>query len=489
MIPTTEIDRRLEACGLGGGWSGRPPAAFAALRTDSRRVESGDLFCAIRGLRFDGHEFLDEAARCGAAATVVERRPAGPPALPLRLVADTHAAAAHLAALFAGDPARELHVVGVTGTNGKTTTALLVRHILSAAGPAAALGTLGAVGPDGRSSPGRLTTPGPEELAARLAAARDVGARFLAMEVSSHALVQKRVEAIPFACAVFTNLTRDHLDYHGDMGAYRAAKLRLLDLLAADGACAWNADDPAWGDLRTAAPRSYGYGMSNGADVRAVGVRLGPRGSRWQLVTPKGESQVELPLLGAFNVSNALAAAAAAHAAGLATEEIARALATAPQVPGRMEVLASRPALVVRDYAHTPDALERALETMRPLVAGRLVCVFGCGGDRDPGKRPLMGQIACAGADLSLVTSDNPRTEDPAEIVRQVVAGLEPGGWEVIVDRREAIDRALAIAGPGDAVLLAGKGHETTQDIDGVRHPFDEARIVSDVLERAGSAR
>jgi len=443
-------------------------------------VRPGDLFCAVRGARADGHDFLSAARAAGAAAAVVER--AGDAVgVPRLVVSDTRAASAHLAALFAGDPARRLHVVGITGTNGKTTTAVLVRHLLSELGPAAALGTLGVIGPDGIRSEGRLTTPDPIELAGRLRELVAAGVRYLGMEVSSHALVQRRVEAVPFAAALFTNLTRDHLDYHADMEEYRDAKLRLLSLLRPGGTAIFNADEPAW--ERAGLDRSpVRFGTSPAADVRALDLELGPAGSIWTLATPEGSAPVRLPLLGAFNVANALGAAAAARAAGMSTAAIADALSRAPQVPGRMEVLARSPSLVVRDYAHTPDALERALEALRPIVAGRLVVVFGAGGDRDPGKRPLMGRIATRGADLAIVTSDNPRTEDPDAIVRAIVAGLEPGGWEPIVDRRAAIARALSVAGPGDAVLLAGKGHEAYQEVDGERRPFDEAVIVSEIL-------
>lgn len=480
MIRREDVERRLEERGLPGSWRGSPPPGFEALRLDSRAVRPGDLFCAVRGVRADGHDFLSAARAAGAVAAVVERA-GDAEGLPRLVVSDTRAAAAHLAALFAGDPARRLHVVGITGTNGKTTTAVLVRHLLSELGPAAALGTLGVIGADGGRVEGRLTTPDPVELAGRLRDLVASGVRYLGMEVSSHALAQRRVDAVPFAAAVFTNLTRDHLDYHADMAEYRGAKLRLLSLLRPDGAAILNADEPAWADV-AGGPARTRFGTAAGADVRAADVALGPAGSEWTLETPEGAARVRLPLLGAFNVANALGAAAAARAAGLGPAAIAGALSRAPQVPGRMEILTRAPALIVRDYAHTPDALERALEALRPTVAGRLIVVFGAGGDRDPGKRPLMGRIATRGADLAIVTSDNPRTEDPDAIVRAIVEELEPGGWEPIVDRRKAIARALEIAGPGDAVLLAGKGHETYQEVDGERRPFDEAAIVSELL-------
>jgi UDP-N-acetylmuramoyl-L-alanyl-D-glutamate--2,6-diaminopimelate ligase len=436
----------------------------------------------------DGHDFIDRAAAAGATAAVTER-PGESSELPRFVVRDTRIAAAHLAELFAGDPARSLDFTGITGTNGKTTTAFLLRHLLSDLGPSAAVGTLGTIRPDGRAEPGRLTTPDPVSLSATFRALVDEGARFVAIEVSSHALEQHRADAIPFRLAIFTNLTRDHLDYHSDMGQYREAKLRLAGLLRPDGACLVNADEPAWDGADFGSAAVLRYGLAPRADVRAEAVRFVPGGSEWELVTPAGRVNVRLPLLGTFNISNSLAAAAAAHQSGLEPAAIASGLETAPQVPGRMEVIAREPALVVRDYAHTPDALERALQALRPSVNGRLIVVFGCGGDRDPGKRPLMGRIGVAGSDLALVTSDNPRTEDPAAIVAETVAELGPGSWEAVVDRREAIHRALETAGPEDGVLLAGKGHETYQEIGQERVPFDEVEVVARFIANRGAKR
>ena len=488
MVASTEVERRLHDAGLEGAWAGTPPPGFRALQIDSRRVSAGDLFCAIPGTRVDGHDFIDRAAAAGATAAVAER-PGESSELPRFVVRDTRIAAAHLAELFAGDPARSLDFTGITGTNGKTTTAFLLRHLLSDLGPSAAVGTLGTIHPDGRAEPGRLTTPDPVSLSATFRALVDEGARFVAIEVSSHALEQHRADAIPFRLAIFTNLTRDHLDYHSDMGQYRGAKLRLAGLLRPDGACLVNADEPAWDGADFGSAAVLRYGLAPRADVRAEAVRFVPGGSEWELVTPVGRVNVRLPLLGTFNISNSLAAAAAAHQSGLEPAAIASGLETAPQVPGRMEVIAREPALIVRDYAHTPDALERALQALRPSVNGRLIVVFGCGGDRDPGKRPLMGRIGVAGSDLALVTSDNPRTEDPAAIVAETVAELEPGSWEAVVDRREAIHRALETAGPDDGVLLAGKGHETYQEIGQERVPFDEVEVVARFIASRGAKR
>lgn len=488
MILRVEVEQRLLEAGLHGFWEGTPPPGFEAFRLDSRTIGPGDLFCAIPGNRFDGHSYLDQVEAAGAAAAVVQH--AGDASgLPRFVVSDTRVAAAHLAQLFAGDPVRELDIIGITGTNGKTTTAVLLRHLLKVKAPTVALGTLGVIRSDGSTTGGLLTTPDPLDLATTLAELVDEGVRIVAMEVSSHALDQHRVDAIPFALAVFTNLTRDHLDYHSGMDSYRSAKLRLAGLLRTDGVCVVNADEPEWDEADFGGAPSIRFGTRRDAEVRAEHLSVGTGGSEWDLVTPDGRARVRLPLLGEFNVSNALAAAAAAWATGIDTESIAAGLISAPQVPGRMEALASQPALVVRDYAHTPDALERALNALRPSVPGRLIVVFGCGGDRDPGKRTMMGRIGVNGSDIAVITSDNPRTEDPDSIVRDTISGLEPGSWEAIVDRRLAIERALSIATDGDGILLAGKGHETYQEIDGERRPFDESEIVRSLLEANGAAR
>lgn len=485
MITTDSVEARLRAHGIPFAWTGSPPAGFAALRVDSRRVGSGDLFCAIEGTLVDGHAFVAAAGAAGAAGAVVEREIEAE--MPLLRVPDSRVATAHLAALAAGDPAASLRLLGVTGTNGKTTTTLLLRHLLGAAGPAAALGTLGLWLPDGSRSPrGRMTTPGPLQLNDDLAEARSAGAEWLAMEVSSHALDQRRVDAVEFAAALFTNLSREHLDYHPDMASYLAAKLRLLDHLADDGVAVVNADDPAWTAPEFGAVRCLRFGLREGADVRAEQVEHAADGSSWILATPGGAVDVRLPLLGDFNVSNALGAAAAAYALGVSLDALAERLATAPQVPGRMETLAGPPGpLVVRDYAHTPDGLARALAALRRLGSGRLTVVFGCGGDRDRGKRPLMGEVAIAGADRVIVTTDNPRTEPAERIVGDILSSLPTGSAEVIDDRAEAIEAALAAASAGDVVLLAGKGHETYQDIRGEKLPFDEAAIVDSLTGRA----
>jgi UDP-N-acetylmuramoyl-L-alanyl-D-glutamate--2,6-diaminopimelate ligase len=309
------------------------------------------------------------------------------------------------------------------------------------------------------------------------------------MEVSSHALDQRRVEGVAFDAAVFTNLTRDHLDYHGTMDAYLAAKARLVEYLGPRGAAVVNADDPAWASLGRA-PRVVVFTTRGAeADVAVQDARYGPGGTEATLVIGRDRATLRLPLIGDFNVDNAAGAAAAAWALGVGIDDIAARLATLPQVPGRLELLHDAPA-VLRDYSHTPDSLERALAAVRPFTRGRLIVVFGAGGDRDRGKRPEMGRIAEAGADVAIVTSDNPRTEDPERILDDIEAGMTRRDHERIEDRRAAIARALELAGPDDTVLLAGKGHETYQIRGTTTYPFDEAEIVHELLaEREGAGR
>lgn len=467
------------------------PHTVRDLVDDSRRVGDGAAFLAIKGAAQDGHAWLPNARRDGATLAIVEDANAAEAVgLPYLQVRDGRRAAALCAAAFHGWPARSLTLVGVTGTNGKTTTVGLLRHLLD--GPthrAASIGTLGVLlGSEGTPMTGGsgLTTPGPVELQRLLRALVNAGVSRVAMETSSHALDQRRVDGLTFAAAVFTNLTRDHLDYHGTMEEYRAAKLRLVGLLARDGVAVFNADDVAWKGV-THAPRTLTFGTHDAsANVAARDVQFGATGSRFLLVTPTGAHPVALPLIGDFNIANALGAAAVALALGMPVKDIADALSHAPQVPGRLERLRTGPT-VLRDYAHTPDALDRALRAVRPFTretpeqASRLIVLFGCGGDRDRGKRPEMGRIAEALADVVIVTSDNPRTEDPERILDDIEAGMSRREHLRIVDRRDAIARALQMAGPHDVIVLAGKGHETYQIRGTTSYPFDESEIVAEL--------
>ncbi|HEX3160088.1 MAG TPA: UDP-N-acetylmuramoyl-L-alanyl-D-glutamate--2,6-diaminopimelate ligase, partial [Gemmatimonadaceae bacterium] len=463
---------------------GALPPAVSGIADDSRRVAPGELFVAVRGAARDGHDYLAQAAELGATVALVEEE--GRTVLPHLVVRDGRRAAAIAAGAAYGHPAWSLNFVAVTGTNGKTTTVDLLRHLLDLPDArAASIGTLGVlVGSDATPLPGGagLTTPGPLELQAVLRRLVDGGVRLVAMEVSSHSLDQRRVEGIRFSAGIFTNLTRDHLDYHGTMDAYLAAKSRLIERLTDDGVAVLNADDPAWARLGRA-PRTVRFSAAGAAaDVRAENVEFSPTGSTFTLRLGEAAQAVTLPLIGDFNVANATGAAAAAWALGMPPALIAERLGTVPQVPGRLERIGERPA-VLRDYAHTPDALERALHAVRPFVHGRLIVVFGCGGDRDRGKRPVMGAIAARDADLAIVTSDNPRTEDPERILDDVEAGMGEVPHLRVEDRRAAIARAIAEAEPErDLVLLAGKGHETYQIRGTTSYPFDERAIVSELL-------
>jgi len=469
--------------GAGGGGGARVGTTVSGLSTDSRGVGPGALFIAVRGSCEDGHRYVRAAAERGAAAVVVERE--SDVSVPQIVVTDGRRAAIALAREWFGNPAAGLELFGVTGTNGKTTSTMMLAHLLNQKADTGAMGTLGAFDGAGSAVPsaaGSLTTPGPVELQATFADLRGRGVRRVAMETSSHSLDQGRLEGLVFQAAIFTNLTLDHLDYHGTMEHYLAAKLRLLGLLAKDAVLAVNADDPAWTAIpRT--PRTVTFGLSPDADLRAVAPALDSRGCRFRIEGRFGTGEAEVPLPGRFNVSNALGAAACALGLGLTLREAIERLARVPQVPGRMERLVSEPFLVLRDYAHTPDALERALETLRALTRGRLIVLFGCGGDRDRNKRPVMGKLAGSRADFAIITSDNPRTEDPDRIIDEIMVGVPPQApHRRVVDRRQAIAEALAMARPGDTVLLAGKGHETYQVLGTRSYPFDERDIVAELL-------
>ncbi len=459
---------------------GADDVEITGLAYDNRSVASGTLFFCVPGFSRDGHDFAADALARGAAALVVER-PLALDGAPEIVVPSVRAAMAPAAARFHGDPTARLRVVGVTGTNGKTTTAFLVRELLEASGlRCGLLGTVKSV-IGGVEHEVVRTTPEAIELQREFAAMLAAGDQACAMEVSSHALALRRADAIHFAAVVFTNLTQDHLDFHPTMEDYFLAKRRLFEL---DPAVAIvNVDDSYGARLAADFPAALTFALDREADYRATDVRTGFGGSRFTARTPDGELELATPLPGRFNVANALGALAAARTLGVAPATAAAALARAGQVPGRFEpVDEGQDFAVLVDYAHTPDSLENVLRAARELTAGRLVCVFGCGGDRDRGKRPLMGEIAARLADRVIVTSDNPRSEDPQAIVAEIVAGAGPD-VEVVVDRREAIGRAIAGARGGDVVVIAGKGHEQGQELAGGRTvPFDDLTVAREAL-------
>jgi len=455
---------------------------ISALAYDNRRVEPGTLFFCVPGFSRDGHAFAPDAVAHGAAALVVER--------PLRLgvpevvVPSVRMAMGPAAARFHGDPTARLDVVGITGTNGKTTTAFLVRALLEAAGrQCGLLGTVTSfVG--GEERPVERTTAEAIDLQRDFRAMLDGGDAACAMEVSSHALRLGRTDGTRFAAAVFTNLTQDHLDFHPTMEDYFEAKRLLFGRVT--GAAIVNVDDPY--GRRLAAELGPGerlvtFAIDHDATYRATELDSGFGGSSFTALTPEGPIALTTPLPGRFNVLNVLGAVAAVRALGVPFETIAAALPQAGRVPGRFEpVDEGQPFAVLVDYAHTPDSLENVLKAARPLTRGTLWCVFGCGGDRDRGKRPLMGEIAARLADRTIVTSDNPRSEDPEAIVREIVAGI-PGDVTVEVDRRAAIGRAIAEAREGDVVVIAGKGHEQGQEYEnGRKIPFDDVTVAREAL-------
>jgi len=464
----------------------------------SQAVRDGSLFVAVRGLRHDGHDFVAEAVGRGAAAVAVERPVETAPAVTQVVVPDTRLALALLSCAFFRHPSRSLTLVGITGTNGKGTTAYLLEAALTRAGRRAGiLGTMG-VKVGAETTPLDRTTPEAPDLQRLLRQMVDRGVRYAVMEVASHALALHRVAGCRFQGAVFTNLTRDHLDFHHTLEAYRAAKQVLFQMVQADGVAVVNADDPA-AAVMAAASRApvVRYGIGAPADVRAVDLRLGLEGADFTVITPHGRQAIHLRLHGRFNVSNALAAIATGQHLGLPLDVMAHALAEFAGVPGRFEAIAEgQPYGVVVDYAHTPDGLENVLRAARGFAAGRLLVVFGCGGDRDRTKRPIMGRIASQLADIAIVTSDNPRSEEPGAIIEEILAGIRDAGTrergaplsgariEVEPDRRKAIYQAIEMARPGDVVVIAGKGHEPYQEIKGVKHPFDDRVVARDALRK-----
>jgi len=479
---------------------GEGDLSVSGVTQDSRRVSAGDLFLAWKGTAHDAHDFVPDAARAGAGAAMVERFLDVD--LPQLRVDDGRTGAAVAAHLVLGEPSDRLFLAGVTGTNGKTTTVVLARHLLAGRGPSAALGTLGLMGFDGKVRPGTesLTTPGPVEVSRRLAELAAEGAAAVALEASSHALEQRRLDGLVFDAAAFTNLTLDHLDYHGTPDAYLRAKARLLSLVRDEGGVVVNGNDRAWEGLPPTRARllvariedgtewKIPHGRERLPDLVARNLEVGGEGSRFRIAWGDEEADASVPLLGRFNVENAIAAAGLALLAGLTLDEVTAALAKAPPTPGRLEIAVRTPFTVILDFAHTPDALARVMETLRPLYSGRLIVVFGAGGDRDRTKRPEMGRVVARSADLSVVTSDNPRTEDPERILDDILEGMEGAPRERVVDRREAIARALELARPGDTILLAGKGHETYQTVGTERLPFDEKKILRDLLDSGRAA-
>ena len=463
----------------------------AGIAYDSRRVQRDTLFVALRGEKSDGHNFVDQAAERGATVIVYDREAKTPHATLVRVENARHAMA-DLAAAFYNRPVRRLKMAGVTGTNGKTTTTFLLKHICEKAGMRC--GLIGTVRYEigDRVLPAVRTTPESLELQELLAQMANAGCKAAAMEVSSHAITQERTRGLEFDVAVFTNLTQDHLDFHGTMEAYFESKLKLFTGLATQEhkkkvAAVVNLDD-RYGEkiverLGSTVP-VVTYGMGVHAAFRASNYRPEFSGTSYQL-DAKGKSYlVRVPLIGRFNVANSLAALAAANSLGIPLRDAIFSLGKAPQVPGRLEAVpAKRQFQVFVDYAHTPDALLNVLKTVRELSPRKVICVFGCGGDRDRAKRPLMAHAADQNADFSIITSDNPRKEDPDAIIAEVEKGFRSERYEKITDRAQAIARAVSLAQPRDIVVIAGKGHETYQEFADHTIPFDDIAVARRALE------
>jgi len=464
----------LAGLGLVVEMTGDPSTEVLSVTMDSRSVSAGSLFACVPGHTSDGHQFAAEAVQAGAAALLCERLLDVP--APQVVVSSVRRALGPVSDAFFGHPSRDLTVVGVTGTNGKTTTCALLSAVFEAHGwPSTTIGTLTQ----------QRTTPEAPELQALLAGWRDRGGRAIAMEVSSHALDQHRTDALAFEAGIFTNLSPEHLDYHRTMEAYFEAKARLFDDGRVETAVI-NTGDP-WGARLAARVRAAGVPVEEFSPADAIDVRLRPGGTSF---TWRGQ-RLDVNLGGRFNIANALAAATCAAALGIADTSIAEGLASLGGVQGRFQVVdAGQPFSVIVDYAHTPDGLTQALRAARELGTGKLIIVFGAGGDRDHEKRPLMGAAASRLADLAVVTSDNPRTEDPLSIIDQILAGVE-GGANVVTepDRAAAIATALANASDGDVVLIAGKGHERGQDIGGRVVPFDDVEVATAALTRIIASR
>jgi len=479
---------------------GDPDVEICGVAYDSRRIQSGGLFVALRGHHLDGHAFIEDAVSKGAVAVVSEQPLAADPGGRAKSVTrvqvpDARTALSQLAVRFYDVPFAHMNLIGITGTNGKTTTAYLLEAMLAAAQRRP--GVIGTINYrfSGRVLEAPVTTPESLDLMATLRRMADTGVTDVVMEVSSHSLDQGRVRDCPFRVAVFTNLSRDHLDYHGSMDAYFKSKARLFRPLGkregtGPAQAVINADDPRGQELmRQTTAQVITYGMGTACDIQTDGFQVSREGLRARIITPDGDLDVNSSLMGAHDIYNIMAAAGVVWSMGLGLDPIREGLSHLKSVPGRLEMVKNDRALaLIVDYAHTPDALSKALHAVRLLTTGRVITVFGCGGDRDRGKRSEMGRIAGMKSDRVIITSDNPRTEDPAAIAMAIEAGILESGlkdYELDLDRKRAIERAVSIAHNGDLVLIAGKGHETYQIIGSERRSFDDRIVAAEAARHA----
>jgi UDP-N-acetylmuramoyl-L-alanyl-D-glutamate--2,6-diaminopimelate ligase len=480
-----ELTDGLSPFGIEGAAAGQ----VTAICSDSRQVTPGCLFACIRGARVDGRDFAADAVRRGAGSILTDRRLDIPSGASQVIVEDVRKALALVSSRFYGDPSKMLKIVGITGTNGKTTTAHFVRSIVQAAGrKAGVMGTLGHYVGDSYEKDA-FTTPEAPEVHRRLRSMVDAGVEYCAMEVSSHALVLHRALYVDFDVVCFTNLSRDHLDFHGGFEQYKKAKMTLFGIgdgrdFGPNRTAVVNTGDETGREIERLSPLPrLTYCLGRDADVRGDVLSVERQGSRLKVTHEQGSTMVKTRMQGGMNVENALAAYAIGLALGIDEDAILRGIAGLEQLPGRLEMLSGGGRSVVVDYAHTPDALGRLLADLREITGNRLICVFGCGGDRDRGKRPQMGRIAADVCDLVIVTSDNPRTEDPSRIIDDIVAGIPDGAtYEVEPDRKRAIEKALAASAEGDVIAVAGKGHEDYQILGTRKVHFDDREIVRKLL-------
>ncbi|MCP8970248.1 UDP-N-acetylmuramoyl-L-alanyl-D-glutamate--2,6-diaminopimelate ligase [Ectobacillus ponti] len=467
---------------------------IAAIEMDSRKIQEGSLFVCIAGFTVDGHDYAAQAAANGAAAIVAERPLEVD--VPVIIVKDSSRALAVLADFFYGQPTQQLHLIGITGTNGKTTTSHLIDDILREHG--VTTGLIGTIGIKVAETvlEAKNTTPDALALQQAFYLMREKQVTHAVMEVSSHALHLGRVHGCDYDVAVFTNLTQDHLDYHGTMEAYKQAKGLLFSQLgnsyhhSRPKYAVLNSDDAATKDYIAGTQATvFTYGIDNESHVMARDIEMTSGGTMFTLITPQGHVRVQMKLVGKFNVYNVLAAIAACLVSGIPLETILRAIGKLQGVPGRFELVdAGQDFTVIVDYSHTPDSLENALGTIRQFAKGHVYCVVGCGGDRDRSKRPLMAAIAARSADTAIFTSDNPRSEDPHIILDEMTAGVSSGSYEVISDRKAAIERAVALAEKDDIILIAGKGHETYQIIGAQVYDFDDRLVAKEAILRSSTA-
>ncbi len=479
LIAGLEIDRI---------W-GSDDVEIRGIEEDSRRVKPGYLFVALRGEKFDGHSFLQEAVNKGARCVAVEKRLVMERTVTLQ-VPDTRKFLSFVSSRFYGEPQKSLNIIGITGTNGKTTISYLIKGILDRAGEKA--GRIGTINYEWmkKVSLSSYTTPQPLELFALLSSMVKEGVRFLVMEVSSHSLVLHRVDPLKFSSAIFTNLTRDHLDFHSSFESYFQAKLRLLGLIKEEGKVITNIDDEYFRKIpRIYSGRVITYGKDREADYWIEDWESSWEGIRMRIGGKGGGREIFLSLPGSFNLYNALSAITWAREEGYSWEVIRDAFQDISPVPGRFERLNHHGINVVVDYAHTPDALSKVLRSVKELTRGRVITVFGCGGNRDKSKRPFMGWVAETLSDWVIVTSDNPRQEDPEKIIQDILQGMSKDNHEVEIDRKEAIRRGIEKAEEGDTVLIAGKGHESYQCIGNTRIPFEDRRIAEIYLKEKGEVR